>query len=243
MEDNTKRQLGLIIIAIIILSIIVFLVYFFCVPVEYSATEEYLEKEPYTYKETYTEQVPYTRQDCHNEEILIKVEYHNNRATCIQTDCATKTSYCIEKNIWGNCVKYGESCTTTKCIKYRYDCGVKITNKDQKAALVELSLGKYDYDEEEYKEIKTENIWVRGLDEGYAYWDFNYIPTETVGCHSTFNHPTKSVCENVIDYKADVKTRDKTGYKDVVKTRAVTKYATLYKQWTGQVEWYIMVQQ
>lgn len=261
-----KSNTGIIILFSVLIVFIIALVVVLAIPMPYTATEEYTAKEPYT--ETYSEQEPYTTSECKQVNILYNIDYYGIESNCIDTDCARYSrqcaqykqvcerygEYCVEKNFWGNCIKYEQRCVdygqecvryedycvSTECTKMKKTCGIKIYNKERYGGSFTLKLYEWNYDEREQKLVKTETVYVEGLDTKYIYWNYNYKKGESMGClYNVDKAPTRSECKDVIKYKTVQKTKQ--GTKNIQKTRTVTKHATLIAQWTGQVEWYYKV--
>jgi len=197
------------------------------VQVPYEAQESYVEKEPYMAEECKDVQVPYTAEECHQEYFVYKEEFTKNEDTCTQQECASYNSVCAEYNFWGNCVRYNQVCSSYKCVKYRRDCVLKVTNQEKEATTFSLNLQKYSYDSRITTLVKTANLWVGPLDSSSTSWDFTHLPTESMTCtYNIVTVPTRNVCENVIKYRTERECSNATKYRDVTKYRTITKYRT-----------------
>ncbi len=196
-------------------------------------------KEPYEAKEAHPIKEPYITTECDTINVIYKIDYGTSSSTCKQQECASYSSYCVEKNFWGNCIEYTQSCSSYKCVKYQKSCYITIKNKEREGAYFNLKLYKWDYDDKEGKLIKTDNVWVNSLDERNVYWDFTYLPTESVGCwYELTNTPQRTECEEVTRYKDKIEYRTVTKYRDDYKEKTETRYATLFEQITGQAVYY-----
>ncbi|MEK6885614.1 MAG: hypothetical protein AABX17_01455 [Nanoarchaeota archaeon] len=171
---------------------------------------------PYEEQEEYTDTVPYTAQDCNYITPLYKTEYIDVSSNCIQQECESYAQVCIEKNFWGNCISYGQgSCQSYKCVKYQQTCGVKITNQERQGTYFNLNLQVYNYDSQQRTSVRIENLWVSALDSNQASWSFTYLPTDRMGCVYDFvDSPQIQECKDTIKYR------------DMTKTRTITKYRT-----------------
>jgi len=173
---------------------------------------------PYDYLEEYQETIPYTDQECNAIYMIWKPEYVGVYQNCIQEECASYEQVCVEKNFWGNCIRYEPRCAGNKCVKYRQYCGLKIENKEREGATFNLELYKWNQDTQTSTLVTTQNLWVPPLDSATATWNFVYLPTEAVSCwYKVTNNPTRQECKEVIRYK------------EVTKTRTVTRYKTEQK--------------
>lgn len=143
------------------------------------------------------------------------------------------------KKFLGNCIEYAQSCSSYKCVKYQNNCYLNIENKEKERAYLNLKLYKWDYDNKEGKLIRTDTVWVNPLDEANVYWDFTYLPTESVGCwYELTNTPQRTECEEVTRYNDKTECTTITQYYDRYKEDTETKYATLFQRITGQVTYY-----
>lgn len=194
----------------------------------------YTEQEEYTKTESYTESVPYTDTECTNINMIYKIENIPTTNDCMQYDCARYDSICVEqgcarKGIFGNCeqyecVKYTQKCAENKCIKFTEHCGIKIINQERESAAFNIEFNKYSYDTKSSLNIETNTVYVDALDSRSYYWDFMFLPTESVTCYYRLtNQPQRQECKDVIKYRDVQKEKQVTAY------RPVTKYKTEQK--------------
>ncbi len=176
-----------------------------------------LECKQQTYEKTevYTESLPFTEEEC--EEIPLKYleEWQNNPRQCINEICDQHEQYCVDKNWLGNCIQFAERCTHSACTKYEQKCDLKIENIDDEPGVWKIEGYIWDDDFNRLGElVKEVQIYVQPTKSNIATWSFVYNAGESKSCSKRIIVvPQKRVCENVI------------AYKDVEKTRAVTKIA------------------
>lgn len=264
----SKRSSGKRIILYSIIGLLVLGgIFISVVQLPYTGIVGYVVKEPYTDTEYYYEKEPYTTQECNKENMLYKIDYTTIRNDCISDECSSYNSVCaqyqdicertesvcVDTNFWGNCieyedrcidygqqcVRYSDVCAGTKCTKYQKYCSLTITNKEREGATFSLKLLKYDYDDKSSTTIKSDSLYVNGLDSNTIYWNYAFVPTESTTCwYSLESTPQKSVCSNVIKYRDVQKSRTVTKYKDEYKERTETLYATPLEQITGNAVGY-----
>lgn len=161
---------------------------------------------------------PYTENICDDVNMVYKESYSSitNSKDCIQQECISYTQVCSKKNFWGNCVEYTNgNCENYRCIKYKINCGVKITNQEKQPLIYSLNLESYNYDTKQASIVKVQDVYVAPLDTAEYLWDFTALPTDRLGCIYVSNSaPTMKNCHDVINYH------------DVPKTVVVTKYRT-----------------
>lgn len=236
---STNKIITIVCICLGILAIAIFFI-----PVSYTAVEGYTVKEPYTETEWYTESEPYTTTECNDKYALYKTDWGEGiTSVCIQNECASYDSYCTEKNFWGNCIEYSQSCASYKCVKSTKYCEVKIENKERESIQMDIALYKWDYDNKQEKLVKTvDNTWVNALDDASIKWDFTYLSTESVGCYYRITKsPTIQECKDVIRYRDVSKSRQVTKYQDSYKEKQVLKKDTLFNVWTGRAPSYYKI--
>ena len=171
---------------------------------------------PYEVSEEYNETVPYSAEQCENAQLKYLIEWGSINTVCLNEICDAHEQYCVEKNFWGNCVKYAERCTHNACTKYQTSCNVKIDNIDDEAGTWSIEGYSWNQDINQRGDfVGTINTYVNPTKSGIASWNIVYNAGESRACwYSISNIPTKSICENVIKNK------------DVPKTRTVVKYKT-----------------
>ena len=171
---------------------------------------------PYNDTEYYSDKEPYTDQECNPLDWVYKIDLTTNTAKCIQQECTAYAQVCSEKNFWGNCVEWKNGdCENYKCVKYQKDCGITVTNQEKEQLYLNMNLQKYDFDTKERTTVTNRDIYVSPLDKNEVRWEYTYLPTDSVGCvYEPKNYPTRQECRDVIKYK------------DVQKTKIVTRYRT-----------------
>jgi len=171
---------------------------------------------PYEDIETYTESMPFTDEECENTPLKYLVEWENGQTTCINEICDQHESVCVDKNFWGNCVQFEERCTHNACTKYSRECVVNVNNIDNEGG--SWAIDGYSWNNELNQKgdfIGKFDAWVNPTRSNTVRWSFTYNAGESRSCwYQVAEVPTKTVCDNVINYR------------DVEKTRTVVKYKT-----------------
>jgi len=190
-EHHIHRERKIIVFSIIGVVLLVMLVFVFGVPMPYTATEEYSEKEPVTAPVCETKDYEY-------------VPSVINYVSGYSVD-TTISYYC---DIANNEDKAGEFMVKGRVITYNITNDEKIQEavSEKSYSLLVLS-----------KQTNTVQVIVQNI----------LAPSNTTKrtyeCFAV--PPTKEVC------------REETLYKDAVKKRTLTKYASLFRQWTGKVKY------
>lgn len=226
-----NRSLLITILAVVFFTTL-FLVLGTTVKVPYTAMVIYQEQEPYEEIVTEIEKETYTTEECKDIDAIYKIGYVTQTDNCLQNDCATYEDYCVEKNFWGNCIRFAQRCLTTKCIKYNKNCKITIENKEKQWLNFNLELYKENFDSGTLTLIKGDNIGVQALDSSIASWGFVFFTTDNVGCrYKLKNTPKIQDCNQVI------KSKEVPKEKTVIKTRSTerkkseTRYETLFQSW------------
>lgn len=261
-SKGTKKIIILTILgALLLISAIVI----FVIPFPYTATEEYTEKEPYVDKEYYTEKEPhqdteyyqdtvqYTDKECTEQALTQNVKGGQTQFNCVDTNCVSFGQTCVKKNWLGNCLEYQSYCQSSTCSKYKASCNLIVKNLDSAGGVFSFDAYYKTGDGIEHF-VESKSKYLQPSDEESFIWYYTFNAGNIGNCNQkNFVTPKKTECENVIKsttvqksrpitrYKDVEKSRDTTKYKDVQKTRSVTKYATLFQQWTGQVQLYYKV--
>lgn len=219
---------------VIIFFILLTIILLNTIKVPYSAITTEAVKEPFPITKTEYIKEPKMEEECHNKIALYSIEYISSSPTCLQQECSSHYQVCIDKNWLGNCLEYAERCQSYKCVKYRRNCGIKLINKEREKLYFDIKLFRTDYDNDENKVIINEKVWVSALDERDLYWIFTYSPTESIGCtYGMDKLPQIEVCEKGIVWKEVKKEVEDTEWKDVEKTKIITKYETIWDAITG----------
>ena len=207
-----KRQKKNLVIALSLISVFTILgVLGNTIKVPYSAITGEVVKEPYVDTE------------CYFKDAIYKIEWAGNEASCIQEECATYSSYCAEKNFWGNCIRYEQRCASNKCVKYGADCKIKIINQEKEPMTFNLDLSKFNRDTRISQPIKTETFGVSALGDRIVSWSYTRLSTESASCqYQLTNNPQIQVCNQ------------QTKYKDVEKEKIITKYETVWESIAGK---------
>lgn len=203
-----------IIIASITLAILLGLgIVIFVIPLPYNATEASTVREPYDAQEAYTVKEP--REHCYPRE----------------------ASYGVK---WGD---------------WLYDLGsdyvgveILVTNNEKQELTFGFHMAYYDTayfawcDNIDYSKANmySEPIYVTigpYQTESLRFYTLKKNP-DTGYCPMWYETSIPDVEECKIMYPDVTKYRTVTKYRDVYKEREVTRYATLFKQWTGRVKWY-----
>jgi len=176
---------------------------------------------PYNAYEIEYESVPYEERVCNNLNLKYAIEWGDTTTRCLSEICDEHRQYCIEKNFWGNCIEYGETCVHSVCTLYKRYCEVKIKNVDDEAGTWGINV--YSNIEGSKKFITTKNQYIQPTKEKTFYWEFKYNPQEDVYCDYDINKiPQKRICE------------DKIKYKEVGKAKNIIKYCNLWKKIIGR---------
>ena len=185
---NWKYSIAVLVFMIILVTVSTVSI----TPVSYRAREHYKTVEIRDVSETYQEnydcsftetyQEPYDCSTAHNKNVLYELDYEVARTECMQEECSEHEQYCTETNFWGNCIEFGERCVNEKCIKYKRYCQVTIENKEREGYSFSVQLKKYNYDNKEYTTINKQDVYISALRSRTLYWDFIYIPPESVTC-------------------------------------------------------------
>lgn len=158
--------------------------------------------------QTVTESEPYTEVECNNIQLKFVDEWGDNDITCVNEICDRNEQYCVEKNFWGNCIRYADRCTHYACTKYRMDCELEITNIDNEYGTWRLD--GYSWNRELNRQedfIKSVGVGINPTKSSTARWSFTYSAGDQRSCWYNWNTlPTKQVCDNVIRYRDVQKT-------------------------------------
>lgn len=175
---------------------------------------------PYTAYEIEYESVPYTEQVCEKSNLKYAIEWGTGSTDCSSEICDRHKQYCTEKNFWGNCIEYGETCVHSVCTLYKRYCELRIKNIDDTAG--NWGINVYSNIEGNKKLIANKGKHIQPTKEKTFYWDFKYSPKENVNCNYDINTiPQKTICE------------DKIKYKEVGKVKSIIKYCNLWKDIVG----------
>jgi len=221
---------------IVVLGIVVF-----AVPLPYTATEAYTVKEPYQSTEYYSDTEQYTDKECEDISLTKNIKWGTTQTSCLDTECNSYRSVCVETNWLGNCIEYQDVCQSTSCTRYKIYCNVVVKNLDNQGGTFSFDGYNVTKDEDEHY-VKALSQYLQPGDETAFGWEYNVDVEDWGNCrYSNFITPKKTECENVVRSRTVQKSRPTTKYSDVEKTRTVTRYATLFQRWTGRVQWYYKV--
>lgn len=81
--------------------LIIAAIFVFSIPLPYTGIVGYVTKEPYPAKECHIVKEPYVVTECNQIDMVYKINYGTSSNPCIQQECASYSSYCVEKNFWG----------------------------------------------------------------------------------------------------------------------------------------------
>jgi predicted nucleic acid-binding Zn ribbon protein len=264
LKDKEKKSNKKIkwIIGIIISLLLLASIFIFAIPVPYYATEIYAEKEPYATTEQYTDKEAYqtteyyqdteqyTYTECESVEMTKNVKRGTTESSCIDTECDSYNSVCIEWNwLHTSCLEYSPVCQSTSCSEYRMYCSLIIKNLDDIGGVFKFD-GHYYTKDKQYHFVKSFSNYLQPDDEKTFSWTYDVDAENRYACtYKNLITPKKTECENVIksrtvdksrpvtEYRDVKKSREVTRYKDVDKKRTVTKYDTLFNIWTDKVKW------
>lgn len=216
-EHREERKLGkhkwwLITSAIVLILATIFV---FAIPLPYTAKEGYNEKVPYKAQESYTEKEPQSKSVCKNVDFQHSVfempENDFNGGLC--------TSELAQ-------IGYGDKCA--------YMSNFRVRNLEPKSGVFELQC------------VFTDGGFFRDVTRGIQAQQ-----EATFQCRYAYDigktvylkryevlPPSKEECSAATEYKDTTKYRTTTKYKDEYKERFVTKYGTLFQQWSGKVKYY-----
>jgi len=243
----TSPTLSLVFKILIIISVIGVL-FFFAIPVPYTATEVYTVNEPYDAEEKYTVKEPYAGTETYYEDVSYseeECEYirasYNSEAKQGDMVGEKHKIICTITNFESEPIEFQYSIYLTEgigdgCGDYEidsYDRVVTIGSGQtiEKEAILDprgfdkWCLGCWAFPQEQVKECDIVT-------------KFKSVPKQTEVTRYRDVEKTRTVTK----YRDVEKTRTVTKYRDVEKTRKVTKYATSYQQWAGQVDYYYKVE-
>jgi len=192
------------------------LIFIFAIPMPYTATEVSWENEPYTGSEAYSVREPYN--DCNDKEADYNVEWgewlHDRGSDYTGVEILV-TNNEKESLTFGFKLAYYDTAYFGWCDNVDYD----------KANM---------YSEVVYKNIppyqeKSFPFYTLKKNSGTSYCPMYY--RESI--------PTVRVCQT--NYKDVTKYKSITKYQSARKEKPVTKYATLFQRWSGNVKWYYEV--
>jgi len=195
-------------VSIVGIIIILAAIFIFAVPLPYYPTEVYSVSEPYTASETYYEEESYQDTDCEYR----RASYNDEQS---QGDWVggKPTIICSITNFESEAVTFEYKIYLTE--KIGGECGNdEITSYGPRT--VTIGAG---------QTVKKDSI----LDPEGEDWCF--------GCWANPQNQIKE-CHLATKFKSVPKQKTLTKYKNVDKERKVTRYAPLFKQWTGQINWY-----
>ena len=234
MEKVKVVWMGVALAALIITSVVVF-----AIPLGYTATEVRTEQQAQTFTEWVDE--PYDSYECETITVKGRSEIVLNSYECSQTDtvCASYEQYCCDTNWYGGCTRYCSRCAGYRypCLKYRHYLTVRVFNVDDTSGYFDIAAQFLDSNRNEV-DVQTQSVWVNSgsnTDKIFYYYDAS---STSVGAGNTWvtKYPTKEECGNVIRIRQVQK--EVVRMVNVDKEYQVLKKATLYKRWSGQVDYY-----
>ena len=190
------------------------------------------EKVPINKIEKYPDTELYPDKDCNQVYIKFNTDWGNIENPCLQQECAEHYQVCIEKNFWGNCIKYEDRCSSYKCVKNRVDCRLNIKNIDDEGGSFRFKGYVVNLDNNEQTFVQDVTVYVRAQDIGVAYWSYIYNYPSRYSCTwQDMITPTKTVCENVVKQRTVTKERTVVGEEERQVQKEVVKYRTLFETW------------
>lgn len=217
-HKKSKRPLLISLISVAVLIIILTILF---IPVSYSRTEYYQEKEPYT------------RDDCNNENLRYLIEGLTQTESCLNQICDSHTQVCVEKNFWGNCIEYQDQCTHYACTRYRKNCKLTIENIDDTAGTWKVD--GYSIIDSSQNLVNTLSIYVQPTKTSSGSWSFDYDAGHSAYCtYKNIRPAQKQTCDKVIDYRYVQKSRQVNDYKWMWKVLA--ENIGLIKRDTNQIQ-------
>lgn len=164
------------------------------------------EPVPYEEIEEYIDTVPYIDTECEDEILIYSVTDFN-----IQSECLDYDERCL-KYFLGLCTE-----KETFCVKKSIHFGLKINNFDEERGTwpIQFIL----YGDSSIIDTKSQNVFLYPKESSDLYWTFTLFGEEDCkknigGNYIVENEPIKQICEEV------------TRYKDITRTRTITKYKT-----------------
>ncbi len=196
----------------------------------YTGMVTYTDTVPINKVETYQDTEAYTDKECNQVSIKKNIDWGATKRPCLQQECAEHYQVCVDKNFWGNCVRYEDRCRSYRCVKTRLDCSLNIKNIDDEGGTFKFEGYVINTDNGDESYIKDVSVYVRAQDTGTGYWSYVYIYPSSYNCrYKDFENAKKTVCENVIKYRTVTKERTVVGEEEVQKQREEVKYHTLFE--------------
>ncbi|MEI8348715.1 MAG: zinc ribbon domain-containing protein [Candidatus Omnitrophota bacterium] len=230
----------IILIAVLIIFVIVSIVCFL-VPFSYSSTEAYYEKEPSALQEQYTESVIKYRQvqSGYDESIRPLVDEEGSYYSLLSPGFNVCTGCYVSLTIEANYPK----------VPFRYiisdqffECNKIFSGEDvpNDVQNIDLSLGTLDVEDREIGPINTDSTLCFAISAVGPPGNNN----QNIYSKIQINQIRKTPIMISEPYEtSEIRNRTVTNYKDVKKERNVTKYASIYKIWTKQVDFYYVLGQ
>ena len=200
----------------------------------YEKSVSYTETVPAIKTEYYFEKVPFVDEDCKKRAPVFDLSL-STFDDCLEDTCVQTTSVCIDKNIWGNCVKFEEKCEKAICTKMLKSCDLTFKNEEQKE-MITLSVTYGDLIDEKVS-ITQENrtLYIGALDEYTVSWDFEYFSGDRAYCHHGYSFKLIEECTKFTNYKEERRAREVPSTKEITKwkkepaVRDVTVYDKINK--------------
>jgi hypothetical protein len=253
-QSNSKKYILPIIIVILLVIGVVAVVGLNVVKTPYNTKEEYIEKEPYTDRvckdvsvpyqdvEYYTESEPYQDRECESKQLTYKstADQIIRSITCTKShqECANTFIICTQ---W-----------ETVCDEYTQDCRFGITNLDsetgtwtykwssqcQHSGCNDISSSNLNtvyglqVEPTESKDAFAQTVY-KADQEQYCYVSIIDIPTKQV-CRDVTKYKNVQKSRSVTKYKTEQQCEDVTKYGEARKTRTIVEYESLWESLTGK---------
>jgi len=164
---------------------------------------------PYVGMAIYTENQPYTDTECNEVQLkYVTVGFYENQECTANNLCRSWSEVCVQKNWYGGCVQYQQSCDYWACSAERTVCRLTIRNIDDTGGnwYFELDAGSHS---------ETQYLWIDPTMENTVYWYSEILPVEQSlpSCeYYITDYPTKTVCQQVIKEREVEKQKEVMNY-------------------------------
>jgi len=217
-KSKPQRKLWL---TLFIFLFLVFMIVLIFLPTKKITCYE-TKTETYTDTERYKDTEQYLDTEYSTKYLKYRIILDDSNSWCVEERCNREEQYCVEKNFWGNCIRYKTRCISKSCIKKKVTCDWKIKNNDDQNGRWSIEMiidADRNYD-------KTENVWVGAGDSSYFVHNAVIDYGESFTCkYKVIKKPSKSISEKVIKEKV------------VWKTRPITKTREVKKPYAKTVNW------
>lgn len=219
-----KNNLDLLLLAILLTTVFLGTTLIIVIPTKkITCYQTVTEKKGFTEQKGEWIDKQYLYEDCESKRLLYGINWISEPYDCIKQICANHEQYCVEKNFWGNCVRWKERCIKYECTLYKRTCNYEIENKDDVRGTFVIE-GWKGTNTQKKELVKTIKIWVSARSKVRIQWKFTYTDPYESYCHyKPKDIPFKKECKTKVGTKREWEVKDIIVYKNVPVEKPYTK--------------------